>query len=100
MNRVEYLLTQASSECCEVAHRMSKALAFGLGESQAGQEETNAQRVVGEYMDLLAVMEMLQEEGLLQMPSEEEQARLKALKKAKVEKYMVYARTTCGTLSD
>lgn len=99
MNRIEYLLTQAASECVEVAHRISKAQQFGLDEKQSGQNENNAQRVVGEYMDLLGVMEMLEAEGVIQMPSPQEQAILKAAKKAKVEKFMGYARDVCGTLT-
>lgn len=99
MNQAEYLLTQALSECVEVAHRITKAQQFGLAETQPGQPESNARRVVGEYMDLLAVMEMLEAEGLIQLPSPAEQEELKRLKKAKVLKFMRYARDECGTLS-
>jgi hypothetical protein len=100
VNLAKYLLTQAASECVEVAHRISKAQQFGLAETQSGQPESNAERVVGEFMDLLAVMEMLEAEGLIQMPSAEEQEVLKQAKKAKVLKFMQYARDECGTLSE
>lgn len=99
MNRKEYLLTQASSEANEVAHRISKAIHFGLGEVQPGQDETNAQRIVGEWMDLLAVFEMLAEEGLLVMPPEKECRAAMAAKKAKVEKFYRYALEQCGTVT-
>ena len=99
MNRNEYLLTQAASECNEVAHRVTKAMHFGLQESQPGQYQTNAQRIVEEYVDLCAVMEMLEDAGLLKMPTKAEGDLLAASKKAKVEHFMAYAREQCGTVT-
>jgi hypothetical protein len=98
MNRREYLLIQAGSECNEVAHRASKALHFGLQEVQPEQSLTNAQRLVGEYVDLLAVMEMLEEDGLIQIPTGTELRTQITAKKAKVEKFMRFASEKCGTL--
>lgn len=98
MNRMEYLLTQGGSECNEVAHRVSKALHFGLDETQAGCTRTNAERIVDEYIDLLAVMEMLEDEGHIRMPADAELTRRKQEKKAKVEKFLVYARDVCKTV--
>ena len=63
MQRKEYLLIQAASECNEVAHRITKALQFGLDEMQAGGTETNAEQIMREYFDLLGVMHMLIKEG-------------------------------------
>lgn len=102
MNRTEYLLVQAASECNEVAHRITKALHFGLHEVQPGQPgvpESNAERIVGEYIDLLASIEMLVEDSALTMPSADTVRALIAKKKAKVEYIMGYARGFCGTLS-
>jgi len=102
MNRTEYLLTQAASECNEVAHRITKALHFGLDEVQPGQlgePENNAERIVGEYIDLLASVEMLIEDAALTMPSAPTVRALILKKKAKVEHFMGYARDNCGTLS-
>lgn len=101
MNRTEYLLTQAASECNEVAHRITKALHFGLDEVQPGQPgepESNAERIVCEYIDLLASVEMLIEDAALTMPSAPTVRALIAKKKAKVEYFMGYARDNCGTL--
>lgn len=98
MNRTEYLLVQAGSECNEVAHRASKALHFGLQEVQPQQELTNAQRLVGEFVDLLAVMEMLEEEGLVQIPTGPELREQIAAKKDKVEKFIRFAAEHCGTV--
>ena len=99
MNRTEYLLTQAASECAEVAHRITKAMHFGLGEVQPGQPESNAERIVSEYIDLLASMEMLIEDAALTMPTNATVRDLIAKKKAKVEHFMGYARG-CGTLQE
>lgn len=100
MNRAEYLLVQAGSECNEVAHRASKALHFGVEEIEPGQGLTNAQRMAGEFVDLLAVMEMLEEQGLVSIPVGAELDALVAIKKAKVEKYIRYAAQQCGTVSE
>lgn len=65
MTRTEHLLTILAEECQEVAQRVSKALRFGLTEVQPGQSLTNAERVVYELNDLLAVWRMLRLERLL-----------------------------------
>lgn len=98
MNRTEYLLPQAASECNEVAHRITKALHFGLAEIQPGQKLTNAQRIVGEFVELLAVVEMLEEDGLIEMPSSTEANAPVAIKKGRVAHFMAYA-AECGTLA-
>jgi hypothetical protein len=100
MNRAEYLLIQVGSECNEVAHRASKALHFGVKEVEPGQSLNNAQRLVGEYVDLLAVMEMLEDQGLVQIPTGAELGALIATKKAKVEKFIRYAIEQCGTVTE
>lgn len=99
MNRTEYLLTQAASECNEVAHRITKALHFGLMEVQPGQDETNAQRIVGEFADLFGVMLMLHEEGALMLPTKAGMQEAADAKKAKVEKFFRYASEQCGTVT-
>lgn len=94
MNRTEYLLTQLSSECMEVAHRVTKALQFGLFEVQPGQEFNNEQRLIQEYTDLLGTMDLLSEAGIL---VSEIKAENIIAKKKKVAKYMEYAKSK-GTL--
>lgn len=61
MNRTEILLTCLMEECSEVAQRASKALRFGLEEVQAGQDRNNAERIVEELRDLVAVAFLLEE---------------------------------------
>lgn len=65
MTRREYLLIKAAEECAEVAQRCTKALTFGLSEIQTGQPYTNAERVLHEYADLAAVVDMLLDCGAL-----------------------------------
>jgi NTP pyrophosphatase (non-canonical NTP hydrolase) len=90
VTRTEHLLSCLAEECNEVAQRVSKALRFGLSEVQKGQDRTNAQRVVDEFIDLLSVMTVLHREGVLVMfhPSERDVAE----KLAKIERHMEISR--------
>ena len=99
MNRTEYLLTQAASEAVEFAHRITKALHFGLQEVEPGQPHTNATRAVGEFIDLVAVMDMLSKDGALEKPEPGEANAAIEAKRAKVEKYLSYAMNECGTVT-
>jgi hypothetical protein len=98
MNRTEHLLTILGEEGVEVAQRCTKALRFSLGEIQPGQGLTNAQRIRGEYIDLLAVMRMLVEEGAIEPVTDDDLPAMEA-KRQKVEKFLTYSRQ-CGTLTD
>lgn len=95
MTREEHLLAILAEESVEVAQRCTKALRFGLHEIQTGQTLTNAQRLMGEYADLLAILEMLQEEGHLHRSTN--LTELKVAKKLKIEGYLSYSREL-GTL--
>lgn len=98
MNRREHLLTILGEEGVEVAQRASKCLRFGDLEIQPGQDKSNAERLMGEFMDLLALVEMAQEEGILPVLEMSERRQLKAAKKGKVEKYLEYSKSQ-GTLN-
>lgn len=65
MNTQEHLLTCLAEECNEVAHRVSKALRFGLDEVQEGQTKNNAARIAEELTDLLGVLKMLEDDNVL-----------------------------------
>lgn len=95
MNITENLLITAAEECNEIAQRITKALRFGLTEVQKGQSETNAQRIIGEFNDLVAVLELLQSHGDLPPIFDHEHQRLKRMR---VVKWMEYSRDECGTL--
>jgi len=95
MTRTENLLTILSEECVETAQRVSKAIRFTLEEVQPEQELTNAQRIVYEFNDIVAVMEILQEEGIFEKVIDREAIEKK---KVKVAKYLAYS-TSIGAVS-
>ena len=93
MNEIEYLLVKVAEECNEVSQRCTKALCFGMDEKQPGQPFDNKERILQEFNDLVAVMEMLfgkPVSGLV------DQKQVDA-KKSKIIKYMIYS-MECGTL--
>lgn len=93
MNRLEHLMTILSEECGEVVQATTKAMRFGLEEGRDIQT-TNAARMRSEINDLIAMVEMLEMEGIDLSPDYDARAE----KKAKVEKYLLYS-VECGTLS-
>lgn len=94
MTRQEHLLCILAEECAEVAQRVSKALRFTLDEVQPGQEATNAERIVGEMTDLIAVYEMLVGEGILRQWQGRRELQAK---RDKIEKFLIYS-ASCGTV--
>lgn len=96
MNRQEHLLVILSEECAELSKEVSKALRFGLNDSEPGKQETNAQRIVSEFNDLVAVFRMLTENNIFN-PDELLNDKSINAKKAKVEKYLKYSKSV-GTL--
>lgn len=103
MTRTEHLLVIVAEECNEVAQRVTKALRFGLAEIEPGQELTNAQRIMQEVNDFIAVYQMLA--GPVASPTsplfigspDDFMAEIVA-KQQKVEKYLAYSQE-CGTLT-
>lgn len=93
MNENEYLLTLLSEECAEVAQRVSKALRFGLNEIQPGQPHTNSRRIYLELIDLIEVVDMLDQRGILDLTSHiKEDEEHGANKRRKILEYMEYSR--------
>ena len=99
MKRHEHLLDILAEECCEVAVRASKAMRFTLSEIQPGQPSTNAQRLMDEIHDVFAMVELLEEEGLIRSHSDEARAQAIAAKKEKVERFLELSRKE-GTLEE
>jgi hypothetical protein len=101
MTRKEHLLLTLEEEALEVAlalaQRCSKTLRFSPAEVQPGQPHTNAERVMHEFADLDAMIEMLQEEGVLPTLSTDNFRALKIAKKSKIEKNLEISREN-GTL--
>jgi hypothetical protein len=96
MNRKEHLLKILEEECCETAVRASKALRFSLEEIQPGQELTNSERIVYEFNDIYAMMEILHEEGHIKKILDRTAIDKKKLK---IEKFLELSKE-CGTLND
>ena len=88
MTREEHLLAIGAEECAEIAQRFTKAARFGQKERQAGQDLDNRMRILLEYADLVAVMEML---GFAIGPGPLDALRpLVDAKKEKVERHLQY----------
>jgi hypothetical protein len=92
----EHLLAILAEECNEVAHRASKALRFGLRDIGPGQTKNNAELIVEEFSQLLAMMNMLHDQNLIPAVMD---PREFAAKFKNVEKFLEYSRQQ-GTLTD
>lgn len=92
MNRADYLLSHLVQEACEFSIRCTKAQMFGLDEVQPEQSLNNAQRIVEEFNDLIAMIEECQRADLLPIMGERDwQARLSA-KQRKAKHFRRYSR--------
>lgn len=87
MNLQQFLLTKLAEESSEIAQIALKTQQFGVDEARPGQPRTNAERVYCELDDLLAIVEMLNEDGLGYLPNRE---RIEA-KKDKVRRFLQYS---------
>lgn len=89
MTRLELLLLQLSEECDETGQRASKAIRFSLNEIQKGQTKTNAERIIYEFNDIFAVMEVLKEEGAIDRIIDRDMIEEK---KIKIEKWLQHSK--------
>ena len=95
MNRTEHLLVCVTEECAEITQAVDKALRFGLDDGSPERQTTNAEDIMAEYCDLIAVVMMLMEEGSLK---DFNMDRAIEAKRAKVNKYLEYSKAR-GTLT-
>ena len=72
-------------ECAEVQHRITKAMRFGLEESQRDQDKTNRQRIAMEVGDLYAILNVAIRENILSSDIMQFQ---RSIKFGKLDKYM------------
>lgn len=96
MTKNEHLLKILSEECSETAIRVSKAMRFSLQEVQPGQHLNNAERIIYEFNDIVAMMDMLKEEGII---GDYIDLKSQAAKKEKVMKFLELSKQN-GTLTD
>jgi len=94
MNKIEHLLTCLTEECAEIQKLACKANRFGLDDSYV-DGPTNRENLVTEINDLMAVVDLLAEEGAFKCDVFN-MNKIDA-KKNKVRKYMGYAKKV-GTL--
>jgi NTP pyrophosphatase (non-canonical NTP hydrolase) len=104
MNKLQYLLTKIAEESSEVAQIALKTQQFGVWELCPGLEDTNVQRIHKEFNDLLAVVEMFNEEVYNKLNGSKygEVFRSEELiqqKKQKIEKYFQYS-IDCGQVDE
>ncbi len=95
MKRSEYLLTVLAEEGSEVAHRVSKALRFGVDEIQPGQTDTNGERIRFEVYDVIASYLIAADEnnGLPHLHLDADIiGQITATKRAKIERFMAISR--------
>lgn len=92
MNKNQHLLDILSEECAEVIKEVSKALRFGTEDFYPGDpnEETNATLISREFIEAIAVRNMLVEAGVLTIP--EDAYEIGEAKKARVLEYLEYSR--------
>jgi hypothetical protein len=86
---LQHLLLKLAEECAEVIQRITKAYCFGLNEVQPGQHSSNEARINYELNDLMGVVAMLQDRGILKAFPDNEAVDAK---KEKVAHFMHYAR--------
>lgn len=98
MNDQEHIMTCLSEECLEVSKDISKALRFGLDDRNVLNPTgpTNRERIVDELNDLMGVIPLAVEAGIL--PQNWRNAEKQLDKQTKVKKFMGYAREV-GALS-
>lgn len=89
MNTTENLLVTVMEEAGELVQDVSKVLRFGLTcyHPADATKETNEQRMLTEYYQLIAVMEMLFESGAIRCMAPEDIEMIKSLKRQKVAEY-------------
>lgn len=95
MTEADHLLLKLMEECNEVAQRASKAIQFGMDEVEPEKAEDNRTRLIGEFIDLLAVWEMLESLGVVSMPAHDHFRRAITDKKQKVKRFRQYALSLC-----
>lgn len=79
------LLDILIEECAEVIHRATKMKRFGVEEIQEGQNQTNAERLSEELGDVSAMVELVEEAGMISISDISNRVPIKL---AKLKKYL------------
>lgn len=70
MNLQQHMLLLLMEECCEVAQNASKCSRFTPGHRATIEDLSNLEKLNSEYNDLLAIVELLKDEGIDLMRNE------------------------------
>lgn len=94
MNINEHLLTCLNEEAVEIALDVDKALRFGLDDRNPldRTSNTNRERIIAELNDLLGVVSLLVDSGII--PKNWESPSAQSKKVQKILSFMNYARKT------
>lgn len=93
MTHSENLLIIAAEECAEIQQEIAKALRFGLQNHHPEKPElTNEKRIMQEFEQLCAVMDMLAEEGIIHPLSDEERDAVHKEKVRAVKSWELYSK--------
>lgn len=105
MNKQEHLLSTLAEEASEVLlelelikpvarliQSVSKANRFGLTDGYPDRDTTNAQDMAKEVQELIAVYEMLEDEGCIPTLTDEEKQLIRKTKKERVMLWMGHAK--------
>lgn len=100
MKQFENILVTVSEECAEIQTAVSKALRFGLGNHHPDNADvTNADDILYEFIHLSALIENLQQHGML---PEWDEFTVKTMKNNKIRNVSEWQEVSfkCGTLDD
>lgn len=92
MTEMENLLTTVAEECGEIIQAVSKFLRFGAANHAPYDSTSNEDALITEYYQLVAVVEELQERGILPIPPKEKQEEIKNSKIENIKKFLDYSR--------
>lgn len=96
MNHSENLLVVASEECAEIQKELAKALRFGTDSYHPDEpEKTNGERIVTEFHQLRAVMDMLVKQDILPAMTDSEIFAVYRNKVEAVEKWEQHSKRNC-----
>lgn len=93
MRKNEYLTLVAMEECAEIQQALSKAIRFGVDDHHPSRaDETNEEQLLTEFYQLTAMIEELQNQGIIESFTREKIAEVKQNKIKKVYQYMDYSK--------
>ena len=95
MTKTEYLIVCLIEELSEMQQELSKCLRFTINDKHPSKQETNLEGVCREWSDVLAILEQLDDQGIV-IESDDRQIDAKH---AKLEKFMRYSEEL-GVLED